>query len=65
MNATWDLLLKKPPIDTDGHCPPADSPADSSWFSEQVKKTYSDGDINDPNNPGKMQKNNLMKRTLI
>ena len=61
MNVTWDLLLKKALIDADGHCPQVESTADSSWFSEQVKKTYSDGGINDPNNPGKMQENNLIK----
>ena len=60
LNATWDLLVKKPFIDTDCHirtgnnCPDVEAD-DSSWFSGQVKKVYTDGGINDPNEKGKIQ----------
>ena len=61
LNATWDLLVKKPYIDTDclirrevgdEQCPPDEEKQDSSWFSGQVKKVYTDGGINDPNQKG-------------
>ena len=62
LNATWDLLIKKPYIDTDCHIPtgndcPAVENADSSWFSGQVRKVYTDGGINDPNHTGKIHDN--------
>ena len=52
-NVTWDLRIKKPYIDNDGQCPEAPSVADSEWSSDQVKKTFTDGVVNDPNQQGK------------
>ena len=67
LNATWDLLVKKPYIDTDclirlekgDECPPELETHDNSWFSGQVRKIYTDGGINDPDHRGKVQGNLL------
>ena len=67
LNATWDLLVKKPFIDTDCHirvgnqCPADEDTDDSSWLSDQVKKIYTDGGINDPSQRGKQQGNDIYK----
>ena len=51
-NVTWDLRIKKPYIDNDGQCPEGESVADTDWSSEQEKKTYTDGVVNDPSQKG-------------
>ena len=51
-NVTWDLRLKKAYIDGP-QCPGGEDMADSAWSSNQEKKTYTDGIINNPNGTGK------------
>ena len=51
-NVTWDLRLKKAYIDGP-QCPGGEDMADSAWSSNQEKKTYTDGMINNPNGTGK------------
>ena len=50
-NVTWDLMLKKAYIDGP-QCHGGESVVDSAWSSDQEKKTYTDGIINDPNGKG-------------
>ena len=50
-NVTWDLRLKRAYIDGP-QCPGGESMADSAWSSDQEKKTYTDGRINDPTGKG-------------
>lgn len=52
-NVTWDLRLKKAYIDGP-QCPGGENMADSAWSSDQQKKTFTDGIINDPNGKGRL-----------
>ena len=51
-NVTWDLRMKKPYLDAPP-CTDTQLLADSPWTSRMEKKTYTDGNINNPNGTGK------------
>lgn len=51
-NVSWDLMLEKAYMDNRDKCVNSSSVAISSWDSDMVKATYTDGIINDPNGKG-------------
>ena len=59
-NVTWDLRMKKPYLDAPP-CTDTQLLADSPWTSRMEKKTYTDGNINNPNGTGKYTRRHMAR----